>query len=83
MSQPQVRPYVMSQTSGYLRQPDRIQSGKENIAVLWANDEKQSYPGLRFERGQVDGSGEKRKTQTRLGLVRAMKNSYCGRVTFG
>jgi hypothetical protein len=57
-------------------------SGKENIAVLWANDGKQSYLDLGFERGRVDGSGEKQKTQTRLGLVWAMKNSYCGRVTF-
>jgi hypothetical protein len=53
------------------------------MAVLWANDGKQSYPDLGFERGRVDGSGEKRKTQSRLGLVQALKISYCGWVTFG
>jgi hypothetical protein len=36
-----------------------LQPGKENMAVLWANDGKQSYPDLGFERGRVDGSGEK------------------------
>jgi hypothetical protein len=29
---------------------------KENVAVLWANDGKWSYPGLGFERGWVGGS---------------------------
>jgi hypothetical protein len=43
------------------------------MVVLWANDGKQSDPSLRFERGREDGSAEKRKTQTQLGLVRAMK----------
>jgi hypothetical protein len=48
---------------------NRLQSRKENMAILWANDGKQSYPDLGFEQGWVDGSSEKRKTQTRLGLI--------------
>jgi hypothetical protein len=29
------------------------------------------------------GPGKEQKTQTQLDLVQAMKNSYCGRATFG
>jgi hypothetical protein len=43
------------------------------MVVLWANDGKQSDPSLKFERGREDRSAEKRKTQTQLGLVWAMK----------
>jgi hypothetical protein len=53
------------------------------MTVFWSNNGKQSYPGFRFERGRVDGSGEKQKTQTQLGLARAMKKLYHIRVTFG
>jgi hypothetical protein len=28
---------------------------KENMAVLWANDGKRSYPSLGFEQGWVEG----------------------------
>jgi hypothetical protein len=38
---------------------------KENMAILWANDRKRSYPGLGFERGWVDESrGETKKSNT-------------------
>jgi hypothetical protein len=55
---------------------------KENMVVLWADDGKWSYPRLGIERGRVEGP-MREKIQTRLGLVRAMKNSYCGWVAFG
>jgi hypothetical protein len=79
MSDPTSRPKRQGTRGNWTR----LQSGKENMIVLWASDGRQSYPGLGFERGRVDGFGEKQRTQTRLGLVRAMKNSYCGQVMFG
>jgi hypothetical protein len=54
MSQPRVRSYFTSQTSGTRANRSGLQLGMENMAVLWANDRKRSYPSLGFERGWVD-----------------------------